>query len=101
MYIMQGDAYSIPVRITSDGEPVTPETAETVEITLGPLIKQYPTGISFSDGDWLFTLTQGEAFTLSAAGAECKIRVKFRSGDVIGVSLGKIDIAASRSKAVL
>ena len=101
MYIMQGDAYGIPVYITNDGEPVTPETAETVEITLGPLIKKYPEGISFSDDDWIFRLTQQEAFVFSAAGADCKVRVKFKSGDVIGVSLGKIDIAASRSKAVL
>ena len=101
MYIMQGDAYSIPVHITNDGELVTPETAETVEIAIGPLVKQDPVGVSFLEGDWLFQLTQPEAFALSAAGAECKIRVKFKNGDVIGVSLGKVSIAASRSKAVL
>ena len=74
---------------------------ETVEIAIGPLVKQYPVGVSFLEGDWLFQLTQPEAFALSAAGAECKIRVKFKNGDVIGVSLGKVSIAASRSKAVL
>lgn len=101
MYIMQGDAYSIPIHITNCGETVTLDTAETVEVSIGDVTKKYPDGVSFDGTDWFFHLTQEEAFTLPAVGANCRVRVKFLSGDVIGVSLGKIDITTSLSKEVL
>jgi len=98
--IMQGDAYSIPVRIKSGDVEITPEMVEAVEIVIGSIIKTYPNEISYADC-WSFPLTQQETFQLMPSLQPMQIRVKFNSGDVVGFDCGCISINDSKSKVVL
>lgn len=100
--MMQGDAYSIEIRILSgDGTDVTAEDVRDVEITIGPLRKTYRDGDVRFDGVWKFPVTQEETFGLLPARARAQVRVEWPSGDVEGVSLGEISVRESISKEVL
>jgi len=99
--IMQGDAYSIPINITTGGTIIDDTMAETVEVMIGFLKKTYPEEITFSDGSWLFPLTQDESFKLSSFQQTVQVRVKFNSGEVIGAVVGSVQITSSNSKEVL
>lgn len=98
--IMQGDAYNIPVRIRSGKVEITPEMVDAVEIAVGSIVKKYPSEITFSDY-WEVPLTQQETFQLMPSLQPMQIRVKFRSGDVVGFDCGCISVNNSKSKAVL
>lgn len=99
---MQGDQYGIPVRITMNGEPVTPETADAVEISIGQYTKTSGDGVEYDSESesWVFGLTQAESFSFGAY-EDVRVRVKLTGGDVIGKKAGRIDIENSISKAVL
>lgn len=99
--IMQGDAYSVPINITAGGTVIDDTMAETVEVMIGFIRKTYPEEITFSDGSWLFPLTQDETFKLSSFQQTVQVRVKFNSGEVIGAVVGSVQIAGSNSKEVL
>lgn len=102
MNIMQGDAYSIPITITTaDGTLIDDTMVDAVEVVIGFLKKTYPEEITFSDGKWLFPLTQEESFKLSSYQQTVQVRVKFNSGEVVGAVIGSVPITASVSKEVL
>lgn len=71
-----------------------------VEISLLYLQKSYPGEIGYEDGKFLFPLTQQETFRLPKL-CQMQVRVKFKSGDVIGSEIKQIDVAHALSKAVL
>lgn len=102
MNMMQGDQYGIPVHITMNGEPVTPDTAAAVEISIGQFTKISGDGVSYDEGNknWVFSLTQTESFAFGPY-EEARVRVKLVGGDVIGKRIGRIEIEKSVSKAVL
>lgn len=95
--IMQGDSYDIPVLIKNRGTVITPETADTVEITIGNIIKKYPGEIYFAE-HWHLPLSQQDTFSLSPGIKAMQARVRFPGGDVIGADCGLISISASGSK---
>ena len=100
--IMQGDAYTIPITIKSaDGTTVDPAAVQSVEIVIGTLNKKYPDEISYSDGKWLFPLTQEESMRFVWRTQTAQVRVKFTSGEVVGAKCGCIGIEHSQSKEVL
>lgn len=99
--MMQGDSYSLQIYITQEGVPVTPETAEAVEIVLGPYCKRYPQELSYQDGFWLFPLSQAESLALMSGRQPCQVRVKFAGGDVLGTDVGMLDVRDSLSREVL
>lgn len=98
--MVQGDAYSIEVEITNDGQTLSPPTVSLVEIALLNLVKTYPGDVTFSDGKFHFPLTQTETFGLPTV-CPMQVRVKFQSGDVIGSEMQKIDVKRALSKAVI
>lgn len=98
--IMQGDAYSIPIRIRSGNVEITPDMVESIEFVIGSITKSYPNEVSFTDS-WQFPLTQEESFQLSPNMQPLQIRIKFLSGEIIGRKYGCISIESSISKAVL
>lgn len=99
--MLQGDAYNIPVTISdSEGLVVTSMMVQTIEIMIGALRKTYPDDISYSDGQWLFPLTQTESMTLGGR-ESVQVRVKFNDGSVIGWRGDGIDVRKSVSKVVL
>ena len=94
--MVQGDAYSIDVEITNEGQALSPSAVSLVEIAL----LNYPGDVTFSDGKFHFPLTQTETFGLPTV-CPMQVRVKFPSGDVIGSEMQQIDVKRALSRAVI
>nr|DAK88393.1 MAG TPA: BppU domain protein [Caudoviricetes sp.] len=99
-HLVQGDSYNLSVTIKNKGQPLDIASVEKVEISLLYLQKSYPGEIGYEDGKFLFPLTQQETFRLPKL-CQMQVRVKFKSGDVIGSEIKQIDVAHALSKAVL
>lgn len=101
--MMQGDAYSLPIRIRNNaGNPVTPTDVSDVEITVGHLRKTYANGqIHYYDGVWLFPLTQEETFGFWPGPVNARVRVSWVNGIVEGKPLYGVRFEESISKEVL
>lgn len=102
--IMQGDEYSIPFVIETASGTATPDIFSDLEIVIGNMRKTLSDGqIKYDDTSkrFLFPLTQEETFSLSTAPQKVQLRCKTQNGEVIGQSLGVINVAASISKVVL
>lgn len=98
--MVQGDAYSLAVTVKNNGQAVEIDDIEKVEMTLLYLQKYYPGQITYEDGTFYFPLTQEETFRLPKV-CLMQIRVKFKSGDVLGSEKKQIDVSAALSKAAL
>lgn len=98
--MVQGDAYSLGVTIKNNGQAVEIDDIEKVEVTLLYLQKYYPGQITYEDGTFYFHLTQEETFRLPKV-CPMQIRVKFKSGDVLGSEKKQIDVSAALSKVAL
>ena len=98
--MMQGDARSLYVELLLPGDVVVePKDVADVEITLGLLSKSYREGkITFADGVWVFPLTQRETFALKATVQKAQVRVRWPSGEIEGVFLGRIYMDESLSR---
>lgn len=102
MNIMQGDAYAIPVSITTaDNTAINDIMVDSLEIVIGHLRKTYPEDITYSDEQWMFPISQEESLRLINMPQPVQVRVKFNTGEVIGVNAGTIPITVSHSKEVL
>ena len=101
--MMQGDSYGLTIDIlNADGEAVTPDDVSDVEVTIGYLGKTYASGeITYSDGKWIFPLTQEETFKFPAARVKAQVRVVWTNGNVEGTVLDPINVRESMSKEVL
>ena len=96
-FIKQGDAYSIPVSITVDGDTVNAETIaliETVEFMVGEGIRKvYPGDVTFDyeNSVFLVPVTQDETFALEDGDRiSFDVRVGFVGGDVVGTKVMQI-----------
>lgn len=98
--MVQGDAYNLDVTIKNNSSPINVADVRTVEFTLFNLKKNYPNDVAYSDGKFHIPLTQQETFRLPKL-CQMQVRVKFKSGDVIGSEIKQIDVAHALSKAVL
>ena len=98
--MVQGDAYSIDVTVSNQGEPLAVENVEQVEITLMNLTRSYPDEVTYSDGKFHFPVTQEETFRLPPM-CPMQVRVKFTGGDVVGSRIQMVEVAGAISKAVL
>lgn len=101
--IMEGDQYGICITLYDDNETlITEDLVEEVEVCIGKYIKYYSTGdVTFSEGAWVFPLSQEESFGFVTTSVDCQIRVKFVGGDVIGEAFDRIEIKRSRSRRIL
>ena len=98
--MVQGDAYSIDVTVSNQGEPLAVENVEQVAITLLNLTRSYPDEVTYSDGKFHFPVTQEETFRLPPM-CPMQVRVKFTGGDVVGSRIQMVEVAGAISKAVL
>lgn len=102
--MMMGDSYKLPVEISiDDGTTATGETFEEIEFMIGGVRKTKTSGEITYDADdqvFLIPLTQQDTFSL-LGNEKVQIRLKFASGDVIGVELEPEYVAHSMSKEVL
>lgn len=97
--MMQGDQYAIPIK----GTGFDLEDVEKIEFMIGPLIKYYPDTVTYDSTEqaFIFPVTQAETFGMFGE-QNAQARVKFAdSSDVIGVSMGKVDVIKSRTKVIL
>ena len=101
--MMQGDSYNLGISILNNaGSPVTPEDVRDVEITIGHLSKSYKNAqLTFSDGLWLFPLSQKESFGMFPSAVKAQVRVAWANGVVEGKPLYGIRNEESISKEVL
>lgn len=98
--ISQGDQYHIAMAIKFNGETVDMSKVEKVEITLHNKTKLYPEEITYSDGVFLYPITQEETFPLPRI-VEAQVRVKFKNTDVFTSPTEQIDVIRSLSKEIL
>ena len=98
--MVQGDAYSIDVHIGLQGRPIEISDIELVEITLINRSKVYPGEVTYSDGAFHYPVTQEETLNFPPL-CSMQVRVKFKSGDVIGSDVQEIDVQRVLSKVVL
>lgn len=101
--MMQGDSYNLGINILNNaGQPVTPDDIKDVEITIGNLRKTYLNAqVTYSDGVWLFPLSQEETFRYWPASVKAQVRVVWANGVIEGKPLYGIRINESISKEVL
>ena len=104
--IKQGDAYSLPVLIRLNGEPVDIDEVAEVEFTFGDgMRKLFPQEVQYNraDGWFYLPLQQDETFAFPANGSvTLDIRVKFVGGDVVGVQrMESLAVADASSEVVL
>lgn len=102
--MMQGDQYRIPFEILVEDGAADYTVFDDVEIVIGSIRKTMSKGeVTFRAEDkcFLFPLTQEESFFLPNK-ASVQVRVKLNAtGEVVGVSLGQIDVERTLSEAVL
>lgn len=98
--ISQGDQYRIAIAIKFNGEAVDISKVEKVEITLHNRTKLYPEDITYSDGVFLYPVTQEETFSLPRI-VEAQVRVKFKNTDIFTSPTEQIDVIRSLSKEIL
>ncbi len=98
--LMQGDARSLYIELLKPGDvTVAPEDVADVEVTLGLLTKTYRKGqLTFIDGVWFFPLTQSETLAMKATVQKAQVRVRWPSGEIEGVFLGRIYMDESLSR---
>ena len=103
MTIKQGDAYSIMISLKDDsGEPITDAVVGSAEVVLGGITKTYPESVTYDaeGGCFIFPITQTESHSLTGI-LPFQIRLKFLNGDVIGTSLGTVEVSVSASSEVI
>ena len=102
--MMQGDQYRLPIELKeADGTFVTLEEIKDMEVFFGTARKMLSKGeIEFDPLENVFyvSLSQNETFMMRGD-VSVQARVLFLSGDVVGVDLGKLNVAQSTSKEVL
>lgn len=101
--MMQGDSYNLGIKILNNaGNPVTPNDVKDVEITIGHLRKTHRNAeLTYSDGLWMFPLSQGETFRYWPSSVKAQVRVVWANGVVEGKPLYGVRIQESISKEVL
>lgn len=107
--VMEGDQYAIPLSLKMNGVAVTANDVQEVEFAIGNLKKYMSTGdIVFADGKWNIKLTQADTFQINSMNfkaatfsTRAQIRVKFKTGDVIGYRIPSAAIAKSISEVII
>lgn len=103
--IMQGDQYPLQFTLKiSDTAPMPANTVGEIEVTIGTLRKTLTAGeISYDErtGGFTLPLTQEETFALDARAHKMQVRLRSKSGEVIGEDAGTLTVRAAQSKAVL
>ena len=101
--MMQGDDRTLCIELLLPGDVVvTPDDVADVEITIGLISKTYRDGqVTFMNDVWLFPISQRETLALRNTVQKAQVRVRWHSGEVEGVSLGRIYIDESLSRKVI
>ena len=103
MQMMRGDAYEIALTLTDEeSQAITDADVTDVEIVLGGIRKTYANGdVTFSDGKWIFPISQEETLNGLPSVSGLQVRVKYTLGDVVGATVGNVYVLPSSSNEVL
>lgn len=88
----QGDSYSVPFTLTSNGQALDLTAISLIEFCLGNLTKNYPEVVTYdqSSGKFYIPLTQQETFNFKPDGTEyVQARIKFTDNTVIATQKWK------------
>lgn len=101
--MMQGDALYLGFSVLNNaGSPITPGDILDLEITLGHLCKSHRRcQLSYSQGKWLFPLSQDETFAGWPGPVKAQVRVLWANGVVEGRPIYGLRLGESISKEVL
>ena len=101
--MMQGDSYSIGVRILNNaGVNVKPEDVADVEITIGRVSKSLSRGqLRYESNSWLYPISQSESMKILPGIVPAQVRVVWKNGAVEGKAIEGIRMHESLSKEVL
>ena len=97
----QGDQYSIPVYVTSQGTYLDLSEISTVEITLHNITKKYPGEVTYDSdsGAFLFPMTQKESFSLpKKKRLYAQSRIMYNDGTIYGTDPVDFFVGESLSK---
>lgn len=97
----QGDQYSIPVYITTQGTYLDLSNISKVEITIHNITKEYPGEVSYDSslGAFLFPMTQKESFSMPIKKRlYAQARILYGDGTVYGTDPVDFFIGESLSK---
>lgn len=98
---MQGDRYFVPFILRAqDGTIITDEMVKTVVLNLGNMSRQYPGDVTYSDGKWLFPMSQKQSFAMKGS-VEPQARIEFNDGTIFGGAGKKIPIAFSINRGII
>lgn len=98
---MQGDRYSVPFILRAqDGTIITDEMVKTVVLNLGNMSRQYPGDVTYSDGKWLFPMSQKQSFAMKGS-VEPQARIEFNDGTIFGGAGRKILIVFSFNRGII
>ena len=101
--MMAGDAFNLPIEISTENDIAGEATFEIVEVCIGNICKTTAEGeVTYDSESMVFNvpLSQEETFELHGKNP-VQVRVKAANGEVIGVAAGHLIIVGSLSKAVL
>lgn len=102
--MMQGDSWPLEMRLLYNGQSLSPETVEVLELSVDGLTKSWPDGgVLYNEdkGVFAFWPTQEESFRLRGqVRAQARVKLK-NAGPVIGFDFGTIQMIESQSKEVL
>ncbi len=87
--LKRGDACSLAINVSLNGEGLNLADTELIEIYVGSVRKTYPGDVVFSeiDGKLYFPISQRETFSFRGGDAvPVDVRVRFKGGDVLGTS---------------
>ena len=99
--IIQGDQYPLPFRITHRGQPLSPDTISTLEITIGTLNKSLLSDAYDQESQmWSFPLTHAETLTMPVGLAAVELCVTFPGGDIVNAQAPSVYIVESKAKEV-
>jgi len=99
--VYQGDQYSIPIYITSQGTYLDLSEISAVEITLHNITKKYPGEVTYdsNSGAFLMPITQKESFSMpTKKRLYAQARILYSDGTVFGTDPLDFFIGESLSK---
>lgn len=100
---MTGDAYKLPIQISTTDGIANLSTFKDIEVMFGTIRKTLANKEIEYDEErqmFLLPLTQQETFRQKEK-VNVQIRCKFEDGSVIGIDAGEYDLAKATSKVVL
>ena len=95
--MMQGDQYSIPIKVTG----FTKSDVSKIVFAIGNVLNTDPGDVTFTDADSTFQVPVTRAETLDMTGRQfCFEEVFFENGNNIGCPIGNIDVSDIKTRGV-